>query len=106
MINESELFPEFFALRSILDARQLFGKVRLLAETKGGSQPPIIKRVRVSTLPPRAGNGTRTRDPNLGKVVLYQLSYSRRFTMLAPASAATATVYPIVEARGIEPLTS
>ncbi len=27
--------------------------------------------------PPRAGNGTRTRDPNLGKVVLYQLSYSR-----------------------------
>ena len=27
----------------------------------------------------RAGNGTRTRDPNLGKVVLYQLSYSRIF---------------------------
>ena len=25
-----------------------------------------------------AGNETRTRDPNLGKVVLYQLSYSRR----------------------------
>ena len=24
-----------------------------------------------------AGNGTRTRDPDLGKVVLYQLSYSR-----------------------------
>src|SRR5687768_17591744 len=31
-------------------------------------------RVRVQS---RAGNGTRTRDPNLGKVVLYQLSYSR-----------------------------
>ncbi len=31
---------------------------------------------RVDVLP-RAGNGTRTRDPNLGKVVLYQLSYSR-----------------------------
>ncbi len=27
----------------------------------------------------RAGNETRTRDPNLGKVVLYQLSYSRLF---------------------------
>jgi hypothetical protein len=26
-----------------------------------------------------AGNGIRTRDPNLGKVVLYQLSYSRIF---------------------------
>ena len=25
----------------------------------------------------RAENGTRTRDPDLGKVVLYQLSYSR-----------------------------
>jgi hypothetical protein len=34
-----------------------------------------------ATLAPRryeAGNGTRTRDPNLGKVVLYQLSYSRK----------------------------
>ena len=28
---------------------------------------------------PRAENGTRTRDPNLGKVVLYQLSYFRLF---------------------------
>ena len=26
----------------------------------------------------RAKNGTRTRDPNLGKVVLYQLSYFRK----------------------------
>ena len=29
-------------------------------------------------LPPRAENETRTRDPNLGKVVLYQLSYFRK----------------------------
>ena len=28
----------------------------------------------------RAENGTRTRDPNLGKVVLYQLSYFRLFS--------------------------
>jgi hypothetical protein len=35
--------------------------------------------------PLRAGNGTRTRDPNLGKVVLYQLSYSRgTVRILAP----------------------
>ena len=27
----------------------------------------------------RAENGTRTRDPDLGKVVLYQLSYFRSF---------------------------
>ena len=60
----------------------------------------------------RAGNGTRTRDPNLGKVVLYQLSYSRDCQR-----SINAAVYPVVptpmenfssemEARGIEPLTS
>ena len=27
----------------------------------------------------RAANETRTRDPNLGKVVLYQLSYCRKY---------------------------
>src|ERR1700704_6225207 len=37
----------------------------------------LLSRVRAAALPRRAGNGTRTRDPNLGKVVLYQLSYSR-----------------------------
>src|SRR3979411_950859 len=35
----------------------------------------------------RAGNGTRTRDPNLGKVVLYQLSYSRTSSRRAPTHA-------------------
>ena len=44
----------------------------------------------ITTLPPRrtccalvhsgAGDETRTRDPNLGKVVLYQLSYSRKLS--------------------------
>jgi hypothetical protein len=35
-----------------------------------------------------AGNETRTRDPDLGKVVLYQLSYSRfleRAQILGPS---------------------
>ena len=54
-------------------------------------------------VPDRAGNGTRTRDPNLGKVVLYQLSYSREARepgdrLRGPAGR--------MEARGIEPLTS
>ena len=35
----------------------------------------------------RAGNGTRTRDPNLGKVVLYQLSYSRAARNIPVGSA-------------------
>ncbi len=30
----------------------------------------------------RAGNGIRTRDPQLGKLMLYQLSYSRLFIRL------------------------
>ena len=33
----------------------------------------------------KAGNGTRTRDPNLGKVVLYQLSYSRNLSRISEA---------------------
>ena len=32
----------------------------------------------------RAENGTRTRDPNLGKVVLYQLSYFRKTKNILP----------------------
>ena len=60
----------------------------------------------------RAGNGTRTRDPNLGKVVLYQLSYSRehrrpaRTGMRQAGVHATRSVSVAMEARGIEPLTS
>ena len=42
---------------------------------RGGTPSDI--RYPISDNPYRAGNGTRTRDPNLGKVVLYQLSYSR-----------------------------
>ena len=37
-----------------------------------------------------AENGTRTRDPNLGKVVLYQLSYFRIFILLRRASLSIA----------------
>ena len=33
---------------------------------------------RRQTVPQRAANETRTRDPDLGKVVLYQLSYCRK----------------------------
>ena len=37
-----------------------------------------------------AENGTRTRDPNLGKVVLYQLSYFRLFFLVWKASLSIA----------------
>jgi hypothetical protein len=33
-----------------------------------------------------AGGGTRTRDPNLGKVVLYQLSYTRDKKVCTPGT--------------------
>ena len=65
----------------------------------------------------RAGNGTRTRDPNLGKVVLYQLSYSRVRQNLTNSRVLPRASRPRLppehchptlrmEARGIEPLTS
>ena len=41
-----------------------------------------------------AKNGTRTRDPDLGKVVLYQLSYFRiMFVMQTRASLVAALVF-------------
>jgi hypothetical protein len=84
----------------------------------GRSDRPSIPTIPLPRLT-RAGNGTRTRDPNLGKVVLYQLSYSRGLILRAGRSLASAhhrrnAVKPDrtaigdrgVEARGIEPLTS
>jgi hypothetical protein len=41
------------------------------------SNPKAPPERRLCALSIGAGNETRTRDPNLGKVVLYQLSYSR-----------------------------
>src|ERR1051325_6351068 len=88
---------------------------------KDGTSSVVRRSIRLPSVVPsfrltRAGNGTRTRDPNLGKVVLYQLSYSRsrpgsepmysarpaQLHSLAPAAAPPARM----EARGIEPLTS
>jgi hypothetical protein len=52
-----------------------------LAGMKKGAEAPIFKDLQTSVEVCRsyigAGNETRTRDPDLGKVVLYQLSYSR-----------------------------
>src|SRR5260370_8917919 len=67
--------------------------------------------------PSRAGNGTRTRDPNLGKVVLYQLSYSRAppnlTSSLSPVYRCASVSEPrgplptlAMEAKGLEPPTS
>ena len=46
---------------------------RTVLRSYSSYRPTVLPSYRLS----RAGNGTRTRDPNLGKVVLYQLSYSR-----------------------------
>ncbi len=40
-----------------------------------------------SNISKRAKDGTRTRDPNLGKVMLYQLSYFRIFSTGAKISS-------------------
>ena len=59
----------------------------LSAETQIRKRRSIERRFRLFG----AGNETRTRDPDLGKVVLYQLSYSRIYNKLASP-------------RGLEPL--
>ena len=59
------------------------------AETKKGAEAPFLVRpARVRRRPVQlesgAGNETRTRDLNLGKVALYQLSYSRVVVRILP----------------------
>ena len=49
----------------------------------------------------RAGNGTRTRDPNLGKVVLYQLSYSRIDAVIARKPTRRADVAVVAPFRAL-----
>ena len=52
-----------------------------LTETKKDAEASFFNDLQTSMEPCKsifgAGNETRTRDPDLGKVVLYQLSYSR-----------------------------
>ena len=52
-----------------------------------------------------AGNGTRTRDPNLGKVVLYQLSYSREHRQSYGCDYALTSAQPRHDAATIFKLT-
>ena len=49
----------------------------LAPETSASTIPPPGQHTRTGALIERAENEARTRDPNLGKVVLYQLSYFR-----------------------------
>jgi hypothetical protein len=52
-----------------------------------------------------AGNETRTRDPNLGKVMLYQLSYSRTGRACYPEGAGARNLrVGMASPRGVEPL--
>ncbi len=60
------------------------GSCRQLPRGAGRESEPHItkkKQVTISDDLPGAENETRTRDPNLGKVVLYQLSYFRKFSL-------------------------
>ena len=75
-------------------------KIKDLEWRRGWESNPRIKVLQTSALPlgyragiwgfpeqtvecSGAGDGTRTRDIDLGKVALYQLSYSRRSNFLA-----------------------
>jgi hypothetical protein len=50
-----------------------------------------------------AGNETRTRDPDLGKVVLYQLSYSRKRPRILRTRGAMSTLrHQIATQRGLD----
>ncbi|MDB6052290.1 MAG: hypothetical protein JWR17_5036, partial [Pseudomonas sp.] len=52
-------------------------------DKKADTKTPLIERRFYTN---GAGNETRTRDPDLGKVVLYQLSYSRKWRPLGDSN--------------------
>ena len=52
----------------------------LVPETSASTIPPPGLMIHLSVQCFRAENETRTRDPNLGKVMLYQLSYFRSYS--------------------------
>ena len=51
----------------------------------------------------RADDGIRTRDPHLGKVMLYQLSHVRTTRAPSPVRCARPELYPTGE-RGVQPV--
>ena len=62
--------------------KHLYSKRDLNPHSRNGQRilsPSCLPFHHSSILSKRAENETRTRDPNLGKVMLYQLSYFRRF---------------------------
>ena len=67
-------------------------------QTRGGHVAAQKKGTRLGPFRFGAGNEIRTRDPDLGKVVLYQLSYSR----LTCCQLITSEL--VASPRGVEPL--
>ena len=55
-------------------ATRIVGALPLVCDREAPQGPQVLEGL---TFPHRAGDRTRTGDPDLGKVVLYQLSYSR-----------------------------
>ena len=63
----------------------LYSKRDLNPHSRNGQRilsPSCLPFHHSSILSKRAENETRTRDPNLGKVMLYQLSYFRKTTLI------------------------
>ena len=59
---------------------------RMKIESQSESSQKIYSKSKCTEVPVMelgAKNGTRTRDPDLGKVVLYQLSYFRNISMFS-----------------------
>ncbi len=77
--------PEFDVLNYVLKMRAGGWILTDCTGTKKDAEASIFNDLQTSMELCRsifgAGNETRTRDPDLGKVVLYQLSYSRVLVM-------------------------
>ena len=81
-------------------------RLHLTGTSTGNNEAPRTG-LRLERVLPKfgAGKGTRTLDPDLGKVVLYQLSYSRSNTCALRADKHTEKrTEKMASPRGVEPL--
>ncbi len=72
---------DLFLTKEVLYRLSYMGARRAQPEQFQTIQFPTARNLTPNGLP-GAGNGTRTRDPELGRLALYQLSYSRSPTSI------------------------
>ena len=88
-LRKANLRPECFASRAGQRPQNRTKASPSLTAAVKQERPPSNEKPRLPGLFSRAGDGARTHDPQLGKLMLYQLSYAREGRIVAVSGAST-----------------